>query len=175
MSILLRIIPFLCCALLLGCASSGSESPQRTQQPKSQKNAPLDVFEREFSPSQFDVAIAEVESSTQRYTTKDRDTINATANSAVELVAGFRVQVIFSNSIDEATKIKNEVISLFPTDMVYMLYDSPYYKVRVGDYRERNTAARTLKILMDKGYVQSWIVPDRIQKNPTKPPPLPQK
>ncbi len=169
-----RIIPFLCCAILIGCAASGPEPPQRAQRPKTQKNAPLDVFERDFAPSRYDVAIAEVESSSQRYTDKGRDTTNAAASRTVELIPGFRVQVMFSNSIDEASKVKSDVAILFPVDMVYMLYDSPYYKVRVGDYQERNSAAHALKILLDKGYVQSWIVPDRVQKNPTKqltPPP----
>lgn len=174
MNINTRFLSFLCCAFLIGCAASSPEPPQRAQRPKTQKSAPLDVFERDFSPSRYDVAIAEVESSSQRYTFKGSDTADQTANSAAELVPGFRVQVMFSNSIDEATKVKSEVASLFPIDMVYMLYDSPYYKVRVGDYQERSNAAQALKILLDKGYVQSWIVQDRVQKNPSKPLPPPE-
>lgn len=162
---------FLCCLLLAGCAGSEPEPPSRAAHPRAQKSAPLDVFERDFSPSHYDVAIAEVESSSVRYTTIGRDTASLAGNSAVELVPGYRVQVMFSNSIDEATKVKSEVSVLFPADIVYMLYDSPYYRIRVGDFQERSGAARALKILLDKGYGQSWIVPDRVVNNPVKPPP----
>jgi hypothetical protein len=175
MDIATRITVFLCCALILGCAASEPETLPREPRQKTPHTAPLTVYERDFTPSRFDVAIAQVESSSQRYTAREQDTITTAANPTAELTPGFRVQVMFSNSIDEATKVKSEVALLFPADIVYMLYDSPYYKVRVGDYQERNNAAQALKILIEKGYMQSWIVPDRVQKNPLKPPPPPMK
>jgi len=165
----------LCCALILGCAASQPETPANEPRPKTQQSAPLTVYERDFAPSRYDVAIAEVESSSQHYIAKEQDSIDTAVRSTTGLVPGFRVQVMFSNSIDEATKVKGEVGQLFPFDIVYMLYDSPYYKIRVGDYQERNNAAQALKILLEKGYMQSWIVPDRVQRNPLKLPPTPTK
>jgi hypothetical protein len=170
-----RITAFLCCTLMLGCAASEPETSPREPRQKNTSTAPLTVYERDFMPSHFDVAIAQVESSSQRYTAREQDTITTATNTTTELTPGFRVQVMFSNSINEATKVKNEVALLFSADIVYVLYDSPYYKVRVGDYQERNDATQALKILIDKGYMQSWIVPDRVQKNPLKSPPPPMK
>jgi hypothetical protein len=170
-----RITVFLCCTMILGCAASEPETPQREPRQKIPRTAPLTVYERDFTPSRFDVAIAQVESSSQRYTAREHDTIATAANPAAEFTPGFRVQVMFSSSIDEATQVKSEVALLFPSEIVYMVYDSPYYKVRVGDYQERNYAAQALKILIDKGYMQSWIVSDRVQKNPLKLPPQPMK
>jgi hypothetical protein len=164
---------YLCCAWIIGCAASEPETASHEPRSKVKQSAPLTVHERDFSPSQYDVAIAQVESSSQRYVIPDEDTLTTASNSREALLPGFRVQVMFSNSIDEATRMKNELTPLFPSDIVYTLYDSPYYKVRVGDYQERNHAAQTLKLLLEKGYTQSWIVPDRVRENPVHNPPTP--
>ncbi len=152
-----------------GCSSSETGTTDRKPPAKTPKNAPLKVYEQEFTPSKYDTDIAVVESSSHRYTEKPPDTTASAAPQTMTLVPGYRVQVMFSGSIDEATKVKNEVGLLFPTDIVYMIYDSPYYKVRLGDYQERSDAARAMKVLLEKGYSQAWIVPDRVQSHPLKP------
>ena len=47
-------------------------------------------------------------------------------------------------------------------DSVYVVYDPPVYKVRVGDYTSRLEASRKLSTFIDKGYPDAWIVADRI-------------
>ena len=158
----------ICCMWIFGCATSEPDLSSREPRSKTKQSAPLAVHESDFQPSKYDVEIAQVESSSQRYAIPEQDTSIAASNAATELIPGFRVQVIFSNSIDEATRMKNELTPLFPSDAVYMLYDSPYYKVRVGDYEERSHAALVLKFLLEKGYTQSWIVPDRVREKPSR-------
>ena len=54
-----------------------------------------------------------------------------------------------------------------------MIYDSPYYKVRVGDFLSRPETNQLLKALMERGYDEAWIVADRVLKNPPPRKPTP--
>jgi hypothetical protein len=58
-----------------------------------------------------------------------------------------------------------------PDEWVYLVYDLPYYKVRVGNYAEKEAANESVKKLVSLGYADAWVVPERILKNPPPPPP----
>lgn len=57
---------------------------------------------------------------------------------------GFRVQVFSSNSQrtakTEAFKIERQILDVFPEQGVYINYVSPFWKVRVGDFRTQAQA-----------------------------------
>ncbi|MBD3287106.1 hypothetical protein GF359_10615 [candidate division WOR-3 bacterium] len=71
-------------------------------------------------------------------------------------VAGYRVQIFASSTNDGANKVASEARFKF-TESVYVEYEAPYYKVRVGDYINKSDA----EILKDKarnlGYSDAWI------------------
>lgn len=58
--------------------------------------------------------------------------------------AGYRVQVFSSNTQrtakSEAFKIEKELRDVFPEQAVYVNYTSPFWKVRVGDFRTMQEA-----------------------------------
>jgi len=58
-------------------------------------------------------------------------------------IRGFRIQVYFGSGQQarkEADEAKASCISLFPTQKAHILFQTPFYKVRVGDFRTRNEA-----------------------------------
>lgn len=59
---------------------------------------------------------------------------------------GFRVQVFSSNvqrtAKNEAFKIEKQIKDQFPDEAVYVNYTSPFWKVRVGDFRTQAEAQR---------------------------------
>jgi hypothetical protein len=63
---------------------------------------------------------------------------NLIVNQTLPEVPGFRIQ-IFSvsgvNSKEQANKVKVEFLAKYPTAAVYILYQAPYFKVRIGDFR----------------------------------------
>lgn len=77
----------------------------------------------------------------------DRQTLSNTG-----VIAGFRVQVFSSNrqqtAKTEAFRIKALVKERFPEKGVYESYSSPFWKVRVGDFRTREDAQELLTELM---------------------------
>lgn len=84
-------------------------------------------------------------------------------------ISGFRVQVYSSNwqqtAKAEAFRIKDMVKEKFPEKGVYESYSSPFWKVRVGDFRTREEAQGLLTELMQAFPEMSremYIVPDHI-------------
>jgi Skp family chaperone for outer membrane proteins len=53
---------------------------------------------------------------------------------------GFRILVINTNKRDEALAAKSKVYSHFPELKSYLVYQSPYFKLKVGNFKERKDA-----------------------------------
>lgn len=78
-----------------------------------------------------------------------------------ESISGYRVQVVASMLRQEAAGIAIVVKDLIPVP-VYIEYDEPFYKVRVGDFRTESEAEEIRKILVENGYDSAWIVETEI-------------
>lgn len=77
---------------------------------------------------------------------------------------GYRIQVYFDSgnkAKNQANKIKTEILEKFPDVNVYIVYEEPFFKVRVGDYRTKLEAYSFFKILSTL-YPSSFIVEDLI-------------
>lgn len=77
---------------------------------------------------------------------------------------GYRVQVYFGSGSDAksiSNKIRTEINNQFPEMSSYLIYEAPYFKVRVGDYRNRNEAYKAYKILQGN-YPGAFVVDDLI-------------
>jgi hypothetical protein len=82
------------------------------------------------------------------------------------LYKGFRIQVISTNKREEAMRIKAELLTNFPDHKSYIVYQSPNFKVRIGNFINRDEAAK-LKVLLNKNYPQGvYIVEDAVEYNP---------
>ncbi len=86
-------------------------------------------------------------------------------------VDGFRVQVYATKDIERATLEKKQAEFQFLEDSVavYIEFDSPMYKVRVGDFVNRDDAVRFKQIARAKGYREAWIVKTKVNTHPTLP------
>ena len=79
-------------------------------------------------------------------------------------VQGYRVQVYFSNDRKKAYAMKDKVVKLHPeySNEVYVVYQSPNYKVRVGnDIKELE--AKPLERLLAKSFENVFIVRDKVR------------
>ena len=87
------------------------------------------------------------------------------------MVDGFRVQLFATKDIESATVAKKEAEFVFTDDSVklYIEFDSPYYKLRIGDFQNRDNAEAFREIAREKGYSSSWIVKTKVWSNPFLP------
>lgn len=96
-----------------------------------------------------------------------RDTLNIiTSEVGANTVPGFRVQLASTQNLLEALSTKSLADTLLPNYDVYIIYDAPYYKVRVGDFRNRYDADRAVSYLASHGFPDAWSVPDNVFRNP---------
>ena len=82
-------------------------------------------------------------------------------------VLGYRVQILQTQDPEEARRVQNDAILELDTE-VYSIFDSPYHKVRVGDFTIRADAEQLLQTVLQKGYKGAWIVRTKINM-PEKP------
>ena len=76
---------------------------------------------------------------------------------------GFRLLVISTTLRDEALAAKTKVYSYFPELKAYLFHQSPYYKVKAGNFKDRKDAElyqRRLELLFPKGV---FIINDLIE------------
>lgn len=84
------------------------------------------------------------------------------------IVKGFRLMVITTPNRDEAIAAKTKVYTYFPELKPYMWHQSPYYKLKVGNFRERKDAEayqKKLNAYFPKGV---FIMPDKVEVKPGK-------
>jgi hypothetical protein len=81
---------------------------------------------------------------------------------------GFRLLVINTTKRDDAIAAKAKVYTNFPELKAYLLYQSPYYKLKVGNFKDRKEAEEYQKKM--KYYFPSgvFIMNDIIENKPEK-------
>jgi hypothetical protein len=81
-----------------------------------------------------------------------------------ETIAGFRLQIYFGSgekAHTEAIKIKTEFLSSNPNVKTYLLFKSPDFIVRIGNFRTKSEALKMQKTLLSQ-YPNAFIVADEI-------------
>ena len=86
--------------------------------------------------------------------------------SASQLVLGYRVQICATPDEQEARSYLHEALLKFPDRGVYLTFDSPYYKVRVGDCKSRYEAEELQKLVQKNGFPDAWVVRTKVYANP---------
>jgi hypothetical protein len=80
---------------------------------------------------------------------------------------GYRVQVLATRYYERADSLavlmKNTV-----SDSVYVDFEAPNYKVRIGDFIDRDSAESLQKELVQMGYNSAWILRARINSQASR-------
>lgn len=86
---------------------------------------------------------------------------NIELNKAANGIQGFRVQIFFGSERKGANEAKTKLLQLMPDQEVYLMYQQPYFKVRVGDFRSKLEAEAVYRKLLPE-FNKCFIVPDKI-------------
>jgi hypothetical protein len=151
--------------LAAGCSSRRIIQKEKSKEDTlKENNSSLARYEATLNPADFDQEVEITEKA--RIQDKQQQTpLEIPKDTMVvqeEAIQGFRIQVFSSSGVDEANLVKNLVQEKFFKDSVYVEYDAPVYKVRVGDFVKRYEANQRLPEFVEKGYRDAWIVPDQI-------------
>lgn len=90
---------------------------------------------------------------------------NEKMNLVRKFSTGFRIQVLNTANRGDALAAKTRLLTEFPTEKVYLLYQEPYFKVRFGNFRNRGDAEEFQEKL-DKLFPGVFIISSPIEPKP---------
>jgi hypothetical protein len=79
---------------------------------------------------------------------------------------GFSILVISSNDRNKVIDAKTKMYREFPELKAYMMYNSPFFRLKVGNFRERTDAEEYLSRIQRLYPTGIYIVPDTIEIRP---------
>ncbi|MEE9288890.1 MAG: SPOR domain-containing protein [Bacteroidota bacterium] len=152
-------------AILLSLQCSGGSQVSEDEEDQREPVRPQE-YEESFRPGDYDPSLSEILEQLTDTEQPESDTTTTAVTILADTVQGFRVQVVSTSDIEEASYLRDSVSVFLPDDWVYVIYHTPYYKVRVGDFLSRIEANRMSLFLRKNGFSDAWIVPDRVLKPP---------
>ena len=81
---------------------------------------------------------------------------------------GFRLMLLSTSNRDLAMSVHTKLLQQFPNESIYMSFQSPYIKIKFGNFEERGDADRMRKLLLAQKLVPGniYIVSENIEVNP---------
>jgi hypothetical protein len=79
-------------------------------------------------------------------------------------IPGYRIQIFFDsglNSSDRARQVRDEFLLIYPEIPAYVNWKAPNYRVRIGDFKTRLEAEKTLQLILID-YPNAWVIKDEI-------------
>ena len=78
------------------------------------------------------------------------------------IIEGFRVQILATKQLSKAEKLQKDLSSIL-NQKIYIVFEAPNYKVRVGNFIDRKKAEIFRQLIIKKGHQSSWIIRTRIE------------
>jgi len=85
------------------------------------------------------------------------------ADSVTQEINGFRIQIFRTEDLDEAKRRESIYITTFGEENVTLIFETPFYKIRVGRFRNKEEAEQFQQTLKWRGISGTIIVPDRVK------------
>jgi hypothetical protein len=79
---------------------------------------------------------------------------------------GFRILVVSSNDRNKVMTAKTRIYHEFPELKAYTLYQAPFFRLKVGNFKERSEAETYLRPIQKIFKSGVYIVPDVIEVKP---------
>ena len=90
--------------------------------------------------------------------------LDSLKNIRITTQEGYRLQIFESSSVEEANRTLRKFERSLK-DSVYMVFEAPLYKLRLGNFVTKKEAEKQKENLKKKGYKNIWIVRSRIEQS----------
>lgn len=153
---------------IMSCSSSSRMGDKTSNEKYREKPG---VINENFDPMNLDKE--EIQIQKTRNTESQSDNIDlflqdtSEEQSSGETI-GYRVQICAVTDEQKAREIQRDAILSFIDENIYLKYDAPYYKVRIGDFVKKEDADRLKEIAISRGFNDAWVVRTKVKVNPQK-------
>lgn len=156
------LLPFI---FFIACA--GPKETAKVEKPLEKKAA----YDESFDPLSLDDDDINIE---PKSTVETGINAPASTNENEEIpfqeINGYRIQILATDNIETASLVEQEATDRFARDghKVYLIFEAPLYKIRVGDCKERLAAEELRDSAKQYGYqgafiVKSKVIPAKVQ------------
>ena len=92
------------------------------------------------------------------------------AKMSARFAKGYRLFVLKTNNREYAMKVRAYLLQNFPEEKVIMTYQSPFIKMKFGDFEDKEAAEKCKNLIIRGGVVTGgiYVVPDTIELKPDK-------
>ena len=90
--------------------------------------------------------------------------LDSLKNIRITTQEGYRLQIFESSSVEETNRTLRKFERSLK-DSVYMVFEAPLYKLRLGNFITKKEAEKQKENLNKKGYKNIWIVRSRIEQS----------
>ena len=154
---------FLIIVVLFLVSCSGSKTVTKKDNDANSK------YDESFDPLTLDDNDIEFPSLMHNVDTKNISTANNNDKipDLQQEVNGFRVQIIATQDLEKATLLEEEAKSQFSIygHKTYLVFEAPLYKIRIGDFTNRNEADELKIQALKYRYREAFIVRTKVMLN----------
>lgn len=88
----------------------------------------------------------------------------------IHMVKGYRLTIMSTTDRNQALNIRAKLLQLYPEHNVYMTFQSPYIRLKFGNFIERDEAEDMRKDIAASKLVSGniYIVPEMVESKPDK-------
>ena len=94
---------------------------------------------------------------------KKKAEINKKAADAKKPNKGYRIQVLNTTDRNQALATKSKLLTLYPEQKTYLMYQAPYFKIRIGNFVEKAEADDLKKELARMFPTGVFVIPSEIE------------
>ena len=94
---------------------------------------------------------------------KKKAEINKKAADAKKPTKGFRIQVLNTTDRNQALSIKSKLLTQYPEHKTYLMYQAPYFKIRIGNFVEKSEADDLKKEMARMFPTGVFVIPSEIE------------
>lgn len=150
--------------IILSCSTSQFGWKGESKQPK--QEAKTSPYDEDFDPNSLNdedinPAMDKAIIQSVKQTKTDKAPAEKGKISFETAVNGFRIQLLATKDENQASDIKKQAILKFQ-EKVYLIFDPPYYRIRVGDCVTEQDAKTLKDEAINKGFADAWIVQSKV-------------
>ncbi len=88
----------------------------------------------------------------------------------IRMERGYRLMLLNTTDRTLAIQVSSKLLQQFPDQNVYMTFQSPYIKLKFGDYLEQEDAEKMKKQIADMKIIAGniYVVPEMVEVKPDK-------
>lgn len=96
---------------------------------------------------------------------------NENLSSKLKMVKGYRLMLLSTNDRAQAMQVRSQLLQQYPEHKVYMVFQTPYIKLKMGNFADKSEAEKIRKSLLKSEIVSGniYLLPEMVESRQDKP------